>query len=521
MRIDHLNQQLVQQVLLELAELTENSVIRGKVVEQNKDHILLKMGSQEIEASLEGEIENLEGKNIRFLVKSNEDSRIVLKPLLDESQIKTAEAKNENTVEALLKRLNLPQDKSSQELIKNMMKFGLPIDEKSFEEAFSQLNKMESLFNLKEGEKVFVNKDIPMGKLIDNAANEAIKTALKDPNSELAKTLNQIGNTSAKESEILNILKNSKSPEEAQQKLNMLFTEKDTSLPKENLTLNSRESLTMPNKENLIKSNIDNLIVSKGDLQGKEEVTREVKSFFEGLKPNDPETLPKLVSFFKKMDIPLNSENIKSMVEYIEKPELFIKELKTFNEVLKNSPELQELVKREKGEDVSNLINKLAKSLDDSEMSKIFRSQLRDGPVESLSQKMNFMNDMNRNMNFMMFPLNEQFFQKEGMINLIKDGKGRKVDYKKDVNIMINVETNNLGKVKVTCRLSNKKLIVRLNVKKEDIHMFKKESDELIKKIEDLGYEVGEIEFTYDKEPSILDLQVENERPNFYLDLRI
>lgn len=139
---------------------------------------------------------------------------------------------------------------------------------------------------------------------------------------------------------------------------------------------------------------------------------------------------------------------------------------------------------------------------------------------EEWKENLRFIQDLNKNLNFMFFPLHSDLNMKGGFIHYLKQQHQKKVDYKKSLNIMINVETHHMGNVKVFCRANNKKMDIKLKIREEDIQLFESNIGDLKKVIENLGFEMSSIQYTFDEKYNLLDLQIESATSSYFLDVR-
>lgn len=524
MRIDNQMAQMLQARISSDINLIEGSVIKAKVLEQSQGSVKLQFRQQQIEAKLQGHMGNLQGKVVSFLVAGNNQNEVLLRPIPEETAQALSSSKiSEGSVNSLLRQMGLDKDPKAMELISNMMKFGLPIDEKAITELLHTAEQMDTLTNLQDNEKVYIVRE-SMQDVMHNLKGQDIprfvESALANTDSPIAKAVNLAVRSGIPSDKIAGALTSAETPTELALKLRELMPEADT------LRISSEDRTSHATSDKtLSKTPFDRILISEDELTvDLKEVSKEVKAFMpklsEETRANLKETLPKMAAFFKKYEIPNTLGNMKQMLEYVDKPQSFVKDLKTVSNFIKDNPDLFAL--KDGSKDMSKLTGELAKSLSDKNVQSALEKVFPDaGNREALQQKMDFLADMNRNLSFMPFPISPRTLKEEGFINLVdENGKG-KVDYKKNLNIMIHVDTHHMGSVKVFCKLHQKKLNVRLSVREEDLRFFDSGIDVLKNKINELGYEVSDIEFIFDKRMTILDLPMDPDRPNYFLDMKV
>lgn len=529
MRVDNQGLQIIQARIANAVQLIEGSMIKAQVIEQSREQITLQFKQQQIEAKIQGNVGNLQGRSVSFLVVSNNQDEILLKPIPESeaqnisSQTTSSGRVNEGSLNAMLRRMGLENDPRALNIVQDMLRLGLPVDDSTVNEIMQTTQQMENLLTLKEDTNVFLARE-SIQDVLQNLKGQDIprfvESALANTDSPIAKAVNMAVRSGIPSSRIAEAISSSTTPMELAEKLRELMPESDV------LRLSERMEASSTNQDrSLSKAPIGQLIVSEEEVMGElREISKEVKEFLpkfseEGFKVLK-EDLPKIVSFFKKYEIPNTLGNMKQMLEYVDKPDNFVKDLKAFNEVLKVIPEVFDEIVEEKN--ISKVLENITKNLSEPKVQSALERLMPDGKnADTILQKIDFLADMNKNLSFMPFPLNAEALKREGFINLVDEHGKKKVDYKKNLNIMIQVDTHHMGNIKVFCRLHQKNLKVRLSIKEDDLRFFNLGIEGLKKKINDLGYDLDDIEFAFDKRMTILDLPMDPELPNYFLDMRI
>lgn len=251
-----------------------------------------------------------------------------------------------------------------------------------------------------------------------------------------------------------------------------------------------------------------------------------VNNLFTGKIDNN---LIKTIAFFIKYKIKPTINNIEHFIELNEKPEIFSKDYELLKNIIdkeftnenKNimigneKPKNLIEVSYEKYIDNLDEIFNLVKRRSDQVINK------KDNVVEDLIDKINLIKELNNELVFIYLPLDFKKDLYNGVITLLKKRK-KKNNYKENINIFINLNTNNLGKVKITCQISNAKMSIKFgNVKDEDISLFRLRESELKSMVKDIGYEIVNITYSKDEHDNILDTLIVDPNPIYYFDVKV
>lgn len=457
--------------------LKEGTLFKGEILEIFEEFVLLEIiGYGTIKATLDGDVNLLEGNEMRFLVKSNEDGKIKIKPLVNEElQVNRYIEKIDNPVSEILTKFNIVENKLSIDLVKNLMKYNTPINEKNIIEGIKTLEKLVELISLESDNKVimFENEIVSKNELI---YKEDIK-------------------------------------------LSNRLLEKDNS-----------KDLKVPEKVNI--KNL--LIVDKNSYPDKTDLSNLVKEFIGNeVKIEDP-NLNKIISFFIKNHIEPSLNNIKNLSELVKEPMEFSKDFVNLNKVLINLVESKESkINFDKLKDIDfNMdINKenieiteknikLLQEITEKSNSKIMSTSNFKKEINELENKIDFLKEMDKNLSFIFIPINYGKKELDGVLTLLKENKNKKsMDDK--INIFINLDTNNLGNIKISCLAKQEILSIKINIQKSDLKLFQLAEQSLLDKIESTGYTINNIEFIVDKDLNVMDNIGTNSNPNYFLDIKV
>jgi len=458
--------------------LSEGYTFKGKVLELIDDLIFIEIdGKRTIQAKLETDMKMNIDDEVSFLVKSVDDNEIVLKPIIKE-KLQLSIPKENNPISNLLKNMNIKENKISMKLVENLMRYNAPITEENITDGIKTLEKLFQLSNLTNEDKVIlINNSSPMKKdlILEKIENTQEKTPIK-----IDSNLNR-----------------------------ELITEK-----------NIIEDNTSPDKVD-IKSL---LVISKADDKEHENIAPLIEEFVVNGDNVDFEEDIKIISFFLKHNIKPSLNNIKNLRELNENPIEFVKDLKLIDKrINKDSPKSINGIQLENNEtkyiisDKDTKILELQKNISNFENTKDLKLA---EDVKNFTNKIDFLKDMNKNLSFVFFPIKHMEKELDGVLTLIKEDRKKK-NYNGKTNIYINVETYNLGNIKVSCQLSSNVLQIKMNIRNEDLELFKSTEKQLIEKISLIGYSLDRIDFILDNSIRIIDTIVSNPNPIYILDLKV
>ncbi|WMM26717.1 hypothetical protein RBU61_08560 [Tissierella sp. MB52-C2] len=457
----------------------EGNILEGKIVDILGKNIIIDIKNYgTFEANLETDLNIKLDDEVSFLVKSSDDNKVQLKPLVQEELIsyKSIHKKENDSIIKLLKGLNIKETKESIEIVKSLMKYNIPITEKNLNYCIKTLDKLYQLSNLKEDDKV----------ILLNSTN-------------LNESLAEDNDISVEKMDIKSFL----------------IIDKDEF--KEYRDISQQIKNFMGNESKVLMENQPKLSIIKGT---EESIINNIDIDF-----SDEDI--KIITFFLKNNIKSSLNNIKNIRDFNEDPIEFSKDFKEIDNILSKikSPELTKakamsyednilkninLIKDERVVELQKIINNLK---NDSDL------QLRED-LNRLESKIDFLNEINRDLSFVFFPINYEKRNLDGIITLIKEDKRKKRNNDK-INIFINLETHNLGNIKVSCELSSNNLYIKINVKRKDLELFKSTEQHLVEKIQSIGYSLDRVEFIIDDNIEIIDTIIPNPVPTYILDLKV
>lgn len=220
------------------------------------------------------------------------------------------------------------------------------------------------------------------------------------------------------------------------------------------------------------------LVANKDDFSDNKDISKFVKEFLENkIDIESKEEYVKIISLFLKNNIKPSLNNIKNLRDLNRDPIEFLSKLK-----------LSDLNSKEETKDLNN--------------------------------KMDFLKEMNKDLSFSFNQINYKEKNLDGVLTLIKEKK-HKTNHNQRLNVYINLETYNLGNVKVSCQLISNSLSVRMNVRDKDLKLFKSTVKQLVEKISLIGYSLDKIDFVVDNNIELIDTIISNPNPTYILDLKV
>lgn len=467
--------------------LEEGDIVKGKILDVESEEALIYIkGFGKIRANIQMELGRLIGKEVDFLIKSKTIEEIQLKPILNfVDKTETLEISNSKTsyLIEILNQYGIEEDFVSMEYLKDLMEYNVPINEKNIVSGIKTLKRLEQLMDLDEDIHTILNleKDTEIEKadirniiIISKESDEENKTNLNSP----------IERTIAEIEEIKEIVEK-------------------TNINKDNIKLES--------KENKIQ-NTDEISI------------KDLKS-----KLNIDSNIIKTTALFVKHDIKASINNIKYFLELNEAKDGFLKDLELLQKDFKyekftisdkkamiNSVSYKNIIE-ENHMQYKILLKETKEYIDDNLDSMDKETK---GRIEELENKLNFLDEMNQELNLIYLPmfLNNNY---DNAITLLKE-KRNKEDFKDKINVFINLNTNNLGNIKIFCQSLGNILNIKFNgISEEDIKLFENKEKELEIVLLNIGYTLGNIEYDMGEENNILDSLTVNKNPVYYLDVEV
>lgn len=447
--------------------LKEGTIFRGRIVEIKDETISINIPEVgQLEASLDIKYEFAAGDNAVFVVKSIDKNKIYLKPL-EVTHLNQSMYENNNPVDKLLKEIGIEKNHLTIGLLENLMANNLPINRDIVNEGIKILEKLIKILDVKDGENV----------------------DLSDPNLLRQSTLADIDTLDIR---------------------HLIFIDK---------SLENALSSNLDENLDKIDINLDNKIAN--------DISDKIKDYIKNdLQLVNDQSLIKITSFLLKNNLKPTLRNIKYINKLDTSPEEFFREIQEIFYLDKKDVTYK--IDTKPSEEYENptglkFISTKEENLD--KLNKIIVELGKEGKkdlekIEELENKIDFLRELNKDINFMFFPLDFGAKERlEGLMTFIKERKKRGLGEK--INILINLNTENLGNIRIYCTLIGDNLGIKMSVREEDLEFFKSTEEKLIEKILTIGYSLKGIEYIIDEKISIIDSNVIKPSSSYVLDLKV
>lgn len=300
-------------------------------------------------------------------------------------------------------------------------------------------------------------------------------------------------------------------------------------LDEENITISDNRLLKDTSLLDIDTLDIRLIQFSDGELDDSlaKDISKKIKEYIRNeLQLDDEESLIKITSFFIKNNIKPTLKNLKYFNELDTRPTEFFKEIQelfqlanfdNFIEIKNTTKDKMEIadglkIITNKEENLNELKNIIIEAIKNS------KKDIDE--MKELESKLNFLKELSDEFSFMFFPIDYGFKDRlQGLITFIKERKRKGLGGK--LNILLNLDTENLGNIRILCVLAGDFLKIKMSIRKEDLDFFRSNEEKLIEKILTIGYSVKGIDYITDEKISILDTQSPKPITSYILDLKV
>lgn len=525
-----------------LSKLKPGDKIRGKVLEIKGDLVRLELRSGEVVyGKSEIPLDFSNEKFMSFIVKEMGDNILSLVPDYDSIELNdNYTIKNERLImNKVLEFLGLEKSDENIELVKNMVKFNMPLDSESVQESLKYMDKLISLLNIEPSEDAYV-----LSKSIDHM-KEDIANFFKLPKDE-AKAPGapaEVADFEELEFKEINYSRDK-------------LASPDSGIKGGNVP----ESGDIPEKANIerLKNLIDALDRDiKQKIEGSspeietaekerlrmekalyKNVTDEVKSELQKLFPEGKLTekdIQKLV-FLNRAEVKISIESLKNL-ESILKGESMAGDIESVLE----SAVSEKLILPEDRLKLQNMAEKIVSRLGEKDIEAIkdYKENLneilkevseklsQEGPkseqlsrqIGSLGEKLEMYNKINEKSMFMFVPLNVE--RDEVKDKLYFMSKRRHGVQSETIRAYISLQTDNLDRVSAICDYRYGRLEISFKVAKDSLEIFDKTKDVLKTALSSVGYSDVNINIKEDIQESVLDMMSDESSINYMINVKV
>lgn len=240
--------------------------------------------------------------------------------------------------------------------------------------------------------------------------------------------------------------------------------------------------------------------------------------------------LLKIITYFIKKDIDLTINNIENFYEFISDPKQFISSLLDKIRSLTNKNLIN--IKRFKIDFHNNSIEDFEKY--STELKKEFiklesvMNKNNFGNKENvdyfreISRKLDFLNNMNRQIALFYIPIEIYNKERTGFISIFsKNNENERSNIFKNLNVFIELHMVNLGDVEIYCEFNNRNISINFNIEQKNLSKFQEKEYLLRELLDKKGFNVEKINYKYEDKLNLLDTLAINDKKLYYLDVQV
>ncbi|HZK57910.1 MAG TPA: DUF6240 domain-containing protein, partial [Clostridia bacterium] len=391
------------------------------------------------------------------------------------------------------------------------------------------LKELVDIINILNKEKI--NQNTEVKNILNNIEN--IGAGEKGPG--VTKNITPDIENDTKNAEIENILQNVKNQNILEDKFDITenketgntiknsenVTKNENIIPEENIkqggiSNNVLESVEGTTDEN-VSAGTEKLTdeIASANTEQAEEIVDKVKSMVDILKQISPERKNTIISLLMKNAMPLTLKEVQNLSFFLNNQRQIGHQLdEILNLIDKNeNPEVIRIAGELKN--AVNEINRYIKAGKQIEgrpyedFSKLLKELESKSPFltkedketlqkvgEKLLDSLELQLQLNREDTVLQLPLMMSEYLKNLQIYVMRDKKGSKKINPKDMSILLNFDTNNMGNVNIYVAVNYKNIVMKMGLaNEEDQNLIEKYSDELESHLEELGYDLKDLSF--------------------------
>lgn len=463
-----------------LKDMLAGDTFSGKVMDVQDNNILLQMSNGRSLLAHLSEGANIQrGQNLTFMVESNTDSNIVLKPLMPNQQQAVL-------INKALDGAQLPVTDSNINIVKELIRLNMPLNADTLSEMVKNANKfpdadINTLANLLRLEMPVTAENIAQFEAY-KSYEHSITGELNNLSGELAKLI--AGLTDSNNSgagadmgifgDIVELFYGEGAADGSMgsASLNSAFSEDTIS----NIARALEDAAKDSNK------NIDNNDLNGGAVM--ERAAEDLNKLAESLKSGNMSVKDFLSDFSSILkNNPGLKENLKELLSSKDMNDL-IKQM--VDETLKLNPSD---VAKEDG--ISNYYKRvksiIEKAEDKASKSNGAQSVMKD--MQSIKSNIDFMNDLNRNMTYFQMPIKFSESDANGELYVFTNKKALAAG-SDNISALLHLDMDNLGPIDIYVKLAGKNVSTNFCLESEELLDFVYSNiDKLNARLEALGYD--------------------------------
>lgn len=466
-----------------LKDMLAGDTFSGRVVDMQDNNILLQMSNgRSLLAHLSEGANIRRGQNLTFMVESNTDSNIILKPLMQNEQQAVL-------INKALDGAQLPVTDSNINIVKELIRLNMPLNADTLSEMVKNSNKfpdagINTLANLVRLEMPVTPENIAQFEAYKNYEH-SIMGELNNLSDGLAKLIAGLADAEEGLGADMGILGDI---------VELFYGEETAGGTMGSASLNS--VFPEDTLNNIVKTLEDAAKSNAGNAENTGNTDNDLNGSISGEA----------------------YENLNRLTESLKSGDMSVKDfLSDFSSVLKNNPELKENLKEFSGskdmnalikqmvdetlklnpsdvakEDGINNYYKRVKSIiekAEEKASKSDASQAVMKDMQSIKSNIDFMNDLNRNMTYFQMPIKFSESDANGELYVFTNKKALAAG-SDNVSALLHLDMDNLGPVDIYVKLTGKNVSTNFCLESEELLDFVYSNiDKLNARLEALGYD--------------------------------
>lgn len=469
-----------------LKDMLAGDTFSGKVIDMQDNNILLKMSNgQSLLAHLSEGANIQQGQNLTFIVESNTDSNIVLKPLMPNEQQAVL-------INKALDGAQLPVTDSNINIVKELIRLNMPLNADTLSEMVKNANKfpdanINTLANLVRLEMPVTAENIAQFEAYKNYEH-SITGELNNLSDSLAKFITELAD-SGNGGNVGNI-----------------GYAADMSIFGDIVELFYGEVT----EDNAMGSADLNSVFSEDTLNNLAKAL-EAATKKDGL--NDGTVMEKSVKSFNEF-----ADSLNKLAENLKSGNMSVKDfLSDLSSILKNNPEFKQNLKEflgskdmnavikqmvdetlklnpsdvAKEDGINNYYKRVKNIIEKAEekASKSDGSQAVMKDMQSIKSNVDFMNDLNKNMTYFQMPIKFSESDANGELYVFTNKKALAAG-SDNVSALLHLDMDNLGPIDIYVKLAGKNVSTNFCLESEELLDFVYSNiDKLNARLEALGYD--------------------------------
>lgn len=449
-----------------LANMTKGSIFAGDIIDIRGSSIkILLSGNETINAKTSNSSSMNIGDYIKFMIKENNGSQILIKAL-------NVDNRNSNPLFNALESANIPVTERNMQMVLEMMRNEMPIDKNSINNMYKNISMFESV----KADTIvnMIKHDIPLNDI--NAKQFENYTSYEHRISEeinsISKEIPDMLHEALKSDISEKLIKNTVSSLIANYPNDNILS--STNLGEINLVIDEQIDISSLDMDDLvdIQNSETNLIL------GEETVTNSSSNISDELNSLIDKMNEKLLASMDTEELnakDLISKDIVNKDTFVKAMSILDKEdlnqlfdTKEFRKLIKNSIEKDLIIDVSKltgdGDDLKNKLIKLYDSLDDKtkSMLEIMKNIPEDSKnisarLENIRNNLSFMSDLNQMAAYVQLPLKFNENTEHGELYVYNKNKNKTIS-KDVVTAFMHLDMESLGVTDVDIRLENDNL---------------------------------------------------------------